>query len=156
MALGGIFAALAIVIMCLGGLIPFATFVCPVLCMLILAFYRQNCTVKIAWVWYICVAFLSILLGPDKEAAAFFLFLGYYPIVKPWFERRYLPWLWKGLLFNISTAMMYVLILYLFGMEQLMAEFAEMGTVLAIITLLLGNVTFFLLDRLLSMKMGRK
>ena len=35
-ALGGILGAVAIVIMCLGGLIPVATFVCPILCMLLL------------------------------------------------------------------------------------------------------------------------
>ena len=32
-ALGGMLAALAVVIMCLGGLIPVATFVCPMLCL---------------------------------------------------------------------------------------------------------------------------
>ena len=29
MALGGVMAALAVVIMCMGGLIPLATYVCP-------------------------------------------------------------------------------------------------------------------------------
>ena len=32
MALGGVLGALALVIMCMGGLIPFATYVCPMLC----------------------------------------------------------------------------------------------------------------------------
>ena len=36
MALGGILAALAVVIMSLGGMIPVATYVVPVLCMLLL------------------------------------------------------------------------------------------------------------------------
>ena len=42
-ALGGVMAALAVVIMCLGGMIPLATFVCPVLCMLLLQFVFRLC-----------------------------------------------------------------------------------------------------------------
>ena len=34
-ALGGVMAALAVVIMSLGGLIPVATYVCPMLCALL-------------------------------------------------------------------------------------------------------------------------
>ena len=34
-ALGGVLAALAVVIMCLGTLIPIATYVCPAICMLL-------------------------------------------------------------------------------------------------------------------------
>ena len=34
-ALGGVLAALAVVIMCMGGLIPVATFICPAVCMMI-------------------------------------------------------------------------------------------------------------------------
>ena len=36
MAMGGVFAALAVVIMNLGGLIPVATYTTPVICMLLL------------------------------------------------------------------------------------------------------------------------
>jgi hypothetical protein len=43
-----------------------------------------------------------------------------------------------------------------FGMDALAAEFREMGTVLLIVTLLLGNVTFILLDRILGGKIKRK
>ena len=76
-------AALAVVIMSLGTLIPVATFVCPVLCMLILQLVLKLCGSRIAWAWYGAVAILSLLMAPDKEAAAVFLFLGYYPVVKP-------------------------------------------------------------------------
>ena len=81
-------AALAIVIMCLGGLIPFATFVCPMLCCMITKLVLSMCGKRIAWAWYGAVAILSVLMAPDKEAAAVFVFLGYYPIVKPWMDKR--------------------------------------------------------------------
>ena len=156
MALGGVLAALAVVLMCMGGLIPLATYVCPAMCMLILKLVRIRCGSRVAWAWYGAVAILGLLMGPDKEAAAVFVFLGYYPIVKPKLDGLKLKWLWKGLLFNASVLILYWLLLHLFGMEQLVSEFEEIGTVLTVVTLLLGNLTFFLLDRLLGMNLRRK
>lgn len=151
-ALGGVMAALAVVIMSLGGLIPVATFVCLVLCMMLLTLVLRRCGRRIGWAWYGAVAILSLLLSPDKEAAALFLFLGYYPIVKPGLDQKKLRWLWKGLLFNGSVLVMYWLLMHLFGMAQVAAEFEEMGAAMTAVTLLLGNVTFFLLDRVLSLR----
>ena len=97
-----------------------------------------------------------MLLCPDKEAAFVFLFLGYYPIVKPRLDRTRLPLLWKLLLFNISIGVLYWLLLHVMGMSALQEEFAEMGTVMAVVLLLLGNITFFMLDYVLKMKLRRK
>ena len=149
-ALGGVFAALAVVIMSLGGLIPAATFVCPMLCMLLQSFVLKQCGNRMAWAWYGAVAILGVLLGPDKETGAVFVFLGYYPILKPKIEKLPFRWLWKGALFNAAILTMYWMLMNLFGMAELVAEFAEMGTVMTLVTLVLGNVTFFLLDILLT------
>ena len=154
-ALGGVFAALAVVIMCMGGLIPVATFVCPMLCMVMLSIVLKSCGQRMGWAWYIGVAILGTLLGPDKEAAAVFVFLGYYPILKPKLDRLPVKWLWKGLLFNAAILLMYWLLMHLFGMDQIAAEFEEMGIAMMLVTLVLGNVTFFLLDRLLSIRFRR-
>lgn len=156
MALGGVMAALAVVIMCLGGLIPVATFVCPMLCMLIMALVRKSCGSRISWAWYGAVAILSLLLGPDKEAAAVFAFLGYYPILKPKMDKLPISWLWKGVLFNGAILFMYAALIHALGMAQILEEFEEMGTALTVLTLVLGNLTFFLLDILLGKKLIRK
>ena len=152
MALGGVLGALAVVIMCLGTLIPVGTYACPMLCAMVLQMVLKTCGSRIAWAWYGAVALLGLLLAPDKEAAAVFVFLGYYPIVKPKLDRKKLPWLWKGLLFNASVLALYWLLLRLFGMEQLVSEFRELGAAMTAVLLILGNVTFFLLDKLLGMK----
>ncbi len=149
-AMGGVFAALAIVIMCLGGMIPIATFVCPMICMLILQMIRKLCGSRIAWAWYGAVAIMAVLLGPDKEAAAVFVFLGYYPIIKPKIDRIKPGWLWKGIYFNAVILLLYQLLIYLFGMDQIAAEYRELGTVLTVVVLLIGNLCFFLLDRVLT------
>lgn len=161
MALGGIFAALAVTIMSMGGLIPVATFVCPMFCIILLRLVTQLCGGRTGWAWYGAVAILAVLLGPDKEAAAVFVFLGYYPILKPGLDKMKAPVFWKLLLFNAAIGVMYFLLIRLFGMEQIASEYAELGTALTVILLILGNVTFFLLDIVLgrlnlNKKQGRR
>ena len=149
-ALGGVTAALALVIMCMGGLIPVATYVCPILCAVLLSFILHSCGKRIAWAWYAAVAILGALLGPNKEAAAVFLFLGYYPILKPKMDRFPLAPLWKVLLFNVTICLMYAALMWLLGMEQLLADAKELGLVMLVVMLILGNVTFLLLDAVLK------
>ncbi len=151
MALGGVLAALAVVIMTMGALIPFATYVCPMLCTVLLSYVCFFCGNRTGWAWYAAVVLLSLMLCPDKEAAAVFLGLGYYPIIKPKIEKAPLRWLWKALLFNSTAIVMYLALIYLFGMAYLLAEFMELGILGLAVTLLLANVCFFLLDRVLSM-----
>ena len=154
-ALGGVLAALGVVVMCLGTLIPVATFLCPMVCMILAQVVMKTCGGKMGWAWYGAVAVLSLLLSPDKEAAAVFAALGYYPMVKPRLEKRKLPWLWKGLLFNAVILALYWLLIHLFGLDALAEEFAEAGRVMTVVMLTLGNVTFFLLDRVLSKRFRR-
>lgn len=156
MALGGVLAALAVVIMSMGTLIPVATYVCPMLCCLILKLVLTACGKRVAWAWFGAVAILSLLMAPDKEAAAVFAAIGYYPIVKSVLDRRKLPWLWKGLLFNASILSMYWLLLHLIGMEQLVSEFEGLGMAMTAVLLVLGNATFFLLDRVLGRRFKRR
>lgn len=145
-------AAVAVVIMSMGTLIPVATYVCPMLCCLILQLVLMLTGARNAWAWFGAVAILSLLLAPDKEAAAVFLAIGYYPIMKPKLDRKRGKWIWKALLFNGSILFVYWILLNLMGMERLVQEFSEMGTIMTFVLLLLGNLVFFLLDRLLDKK----
>ena len=148
-AFGGMMAALAVVIMCLGGLIPVATFTVPVIAMLILAYVLKLCGRRIGWAWYGAVSILGLLLGPDKEAAAIFLFLGFYPILKPKLDRMKLGLLLKVLLFNGMILLMYGMLIYLLGMHEIAREYSELGRIMTIFMLVGGNAVFFLLDKAL-------
>ena len=154
-ALGGMLAAVAMVIMCLGGLIPVATYVCPMLCAVLQFLVLRLCGRRIAWAWFCAVSLLSLLLGPDKEAAAVFVLLGYYPMIKPRLDAMRLRWLWKLLLFNGAVVLLYTVLLRFMGLESVSAEFQEFGNPALVVMLIMGNTTFFLLDRLLDM-MGKK
>lgn len=156
MALGGVLAALAVVIMCLGGMIPLATFVCPMLCCLMVKLVKTLCGDRIAWAWYGAVAILSALMGPDKEAAAVFVFLGYYPIIKPKMDKMPWKWLWKLLYFNAVILLLYALLIHVFGLADVAQEYAELGFVMTLVTLFLGNVTFVMLDILLGRRLRRR
>ena len=158
-ALGGVMAALAVVVMCMGTLIPVATFICPMVCMILLTVVKKNTGTRNAWAWYGALSMLSVLLAPDKEAAAVFVFLGYYPIIKPWMDKRKLSFLWKLVLFNAAILLMYTLLIHLFGLAAIAEDFQELGMVMTVVTLILGNITLFLFDlnlTLLDKKSRRK
>ena len=58
--------------------------------------------------------------------------------------------LWKLLFFNAVILLMYSVLIHLFGMTYLQSEYTEMGMAMLAVLLVLGNVTFLLLDRLLT------
>ncbi|MDD5953597.1 MAG: hypothetical protein PUD38_00170 [Firmicutes bacterium] len=160
-AFGGVMAALALVIMNLVGLVPVATFVCPLLTMMILQLVLRFCGCRIGWAWYGAVAILSVLLAPDKEAAAFFVCLGYYPMLKPGLDRMKLGTAVKYLFFNAVILLMYYVLINLLGFDEIAKEFSELGMILTALMLVMGNIIFFMLDKILGRlatieKWGRK
>ena len=155
-ALGGVLAALALVIMGLGGMIPVATYVLPVIAMLLLKVVLKICGRRVAWAWYGAVAILSVLICPDPEAAFVFVFIGYYPILKPWMDSKRGGIIYKILLFNGTMLVLYWSLMHIMGMTALQQEFSEMGNVMVILLLILGNLTFFMLDFVLGKGFRRR
>ena len=160
-AFGGVMAALALVIMNMMGMIPIATYACPSLAMILLSVVLKLCGSRIAWAWYGAVAILSVLMAPDKEAAAIFVVLGYYPIIKPAFERTKMPNFCKYLYFNAVILMVYWMLINLMGLMEIAKEFSEFGTLFTVVMLLMGNMIFQMLDKILTRirvmdKWGRK
>lgn len=158
---GGMMAAVALVIMNLIGVIPVATFVCPMLCMMILTLVMRFCGKRIGWAWYGAVAILSALMAPDKEAAAIFVTLGYYPLVKPILDKVKGGLALKLLLFNFVILLMYWVLINLFGLSEIVQEYNQLGFAMTVVTLLMGNFIFYMLDKILGRiavmnKLGRK
>ena len=133
-ALGGVLAALGLCVMCLGSVTGIATYVSPMFCALLLEAVLNICGARMAWAWYGAVAVLSLLLVTDREAAWVFVFLGHYPIIKPWLDRRRMKYLWKAL----------------------PQEWETMSLSLMALLLILENVSFFLLDKVLEKPFFRK
>ena len=149
-ALGGMLAGVAVVIMCLGGLIPVATYICPMLCCMTQFLVFRFCGRRLAWTWFCVVSLLALVTGPDKEAVLVFIAIGYYPILKPYFDRYKFGILLKFVLFNVSIFTVYGIMIRFLGMDEVLSENMEFGLIGLAVIVLLGNLTFFLLDKLLT------
>jgi len=152
MALCGMMTALAIVIMLMGGMIPLATFCCPVLASLALIPLLLEYGRKWALMAYAAVAALGLMLSPDKEAALLFAFLGYYPALKPALDRirrQPLRIIAKLGIFNLAAGAMMLCIAFVLRMDMIVAEYAAMGMIGGAVFLILANITMLLYDRML-------
>lgn len=149
-ALSGILAAVAVVVMLLGGLIPLSTYVCPMICCLICFIVYAYCGRRMAWVWYFSVSLLSALLGPDPEAVAVLICLGFYPIIRTNVNKSRFRLLLKILIFNIAVCIIFLSLFFIMGVQISLAELRTASLFGSVLILLLGNITFLLLDKLLS------
>ena len=117
-ALSSLIAALGTAVMLASGLVPILTYCSPLIASLFLIPLLAEFGAGGAWMTWAVTAALSLLLCTDKEAAFFYLFLGFYPILKPRFDRfGRLGILWKLLFFAAALAAMYGLILFVLGMD---------------------------------------
>ena len=152
LALCSMIAALSVVLLCLGGIVPLAVYACPMLASFALLAVREECRSAYSWCCWAAVALLAVLLCPDKEAAAVYCFLGYYPLLQPRLERIRVPvlcWLAKLLLAVVSMGTMYALLLYVFCLDAVVEEFADTAPALLWATVGLGLALFVIYDALL-------
>ena len=152
LALCSMLAALSVVLLCLGGIVPFAVYACPMLASGALLRVREACRPSYAWCCWAAVAVLAWLLSTDQEAAAMYLFLGYYPLIQPKLEtirQPVLRWLAKLAVAAVATGIMYALLLYVFCLEAVVEEFTETAPWLLWLTVALGLVVFVIYDILL-------
>ena len=153
MAYCGMAAALCVALMLLGAVIPVLMFIAPAVASFLIATVCMECGKTMAWTAYGAVSLLGLLFVPDKEEALTFVFLlGYYPLVKPWFE-RIRPALLRGLaklgLCNGSILLMYGLVLLLVPAGSISQDLKATALAVSLTTLAMGNAAFLLYDRAL-------
>ena len=154
LALCGVLSALAVTVMMLGSIVPFATFCCPILAMVVMVPVVVEYDTKTALLFYAAVSVLSVLLAPDKEAALIFVFLGYYPAIREKLNGRMASRFWRTAaklgLFLVSVVAMYTLAIWLFRMGDLAAEYHTTSAMVLCAMVLLGCVLFLLCDTVLA------
>ena len=149
LALVSMLAALAVVLLSLGGIVPLATYAAPVLASAALLVAREECRPAYAWVCYAASALLGLLLSPDKEGALLYAFLGYYPLLKPKLDAlrpRPLRAGAKLLLCVVAVGAMYGLLLYVFRLDAVVEEVASTAPILLWMTAALGVAVFLVYD----------
>ena len=148
----GMAAGLSMVILLLGGVIPIATYAVPMLCGLLLLPILLEFGEKAAWATFFSVAALALMLDFDKEAAFFYLFIGYYPIMKWRLDKlrpKALRIAAKITLFTVSMAVMYALLQLLFPVLAVLKDFEEMGIAASVLFLAAYILCMMLYDWLL-------
>lgn len=146
LAVSAILAAMGVVLLYLGALIEVLDLSVAVLASLVCVFAVIEMGGAWPWMIYFVVSILSLVLLPQKTAAAVFaLFFGYYPILKAYFERLkpIFSWVLKFLIFNVILTCGYFTVKALFGFpDAVWLETAWGGAALYV----LGNATFLLYD----------
>lgn len=149
-ALGGIVAALCVVIMFLTGVLPALYIAAPMVAGVLMIILVEEVSVGWAWLTYLAVSLLALIVTFDKEAALMFiLFFGYYPIVRLNIQKitvKPLRLLCKLLLLNAFLVADYFLTVYVLGLPT----FEDDGVWMLLILALAFNAVFILYDRLLG------
>ena len=152
-ALGGLCAALCLLMMFMTGLIPFSTYVFPAFAGIVLIAVREENGVKTAMLVYVATSLLALLVVPDREAVMLFIMLlGYYPMLKPRVERlpKLLAYPVKLVLFNGVVVAFYYVMLYLFGVPDLLEGWGDFGRYTILVILAMVNFTLLMYDYLLT------
>ena len=149
-ALGGIVAALCITTMFLTGVLPALYIAAPMGAGMLMLILVEEVSVSWAWLTYIAVSLLAIIVTFDKEAALMFvLFFGYYPILRMYLERmplRPLKFAVKQLFFNIFLVLDYWMTVYVLGLPT----FEDTLFYMYVVLIVSANLLFLMYDRLLS------
>ena len=134
----GMMAALGVVLMLFGSVLAVLTYAAPLLASICLLPVIREFGSGRAWLCYIASAILSALLCPDKELAFFYVFLGYYPIIRPLFSRitsKALRVIVKLVFFGLVIGVLYAFLYFVMRLDAVMKDIGEAG--------LLMNAAFF-------------
>ena len=153
-AFGGLICALSLVIMLISTIIPFAEFTCPAVAGIFLTTLVIDFNKKTALIAYGAISILSLIIVGNKEAVVLFIgFLGYYPIIKSFFEQqknRTFEWILKILLFNISIIISFFVLTYLLHIPVFINDMGIPDNLAIIVLLVISNITFIIYDKALS------
>ncbi len=159
-AIGGMTAALSVVLM-LPTVMGLWTYALPAFAGILVMFTIIEIDKKWATGIFVAVSLLSLMLLPNKEAAVFYVcFFGNYPIIKCLLEGKKIPrvleYIIKFIVFNAEILLAGFIMVKVFGMPMAELLGTEGETAFWVeyalpITLAMGNVTFILFDKLLTM-----
>ncbi len=149
-ALGGILSALAVTFLFLGSVFPFAEIAGPALASVCVMITALEFSSRAALLVYAAVSAVSLIIVPDKESVLLFIFFfGWFPLLKIAVDPRLKPAvsvLVKIAAFNISIFLMYWLILKVFVMDSVAAEFSDYSSVMYVSLIVLSNITVLIMD----------
>lgn len=149
-ALGGIVSALCLVTMFLAGVIPALYLLLPGIAGILLMIISVEVNTGWAFLTYLAVGLLAMFVTFDKEAALIFIMLfGHYPILRFYIQKiplGLIRLIVKLLVFNICIIAYFYVTVYIFGLQDILEEFDEIGKYGAYIMLGVSNIVFLIYD----------
>lgn len=154
-SLCGIMSGFALALMFCLGMVPGFEYVSPAISGVLIWVVRERLGVRYGLVCFAAVGLLTLLFTANYEASMMFVFLlGYYPIVRQYFMKlkpAALRWAAKLALYAAAAISCYFLLIYLFGMSQLLEDMGEFGQYGQWVILGLGAVAFVMYDIFLGL-----
>ena len=151
-ALGGVIAALSVVLMMTSGVITSLGYTVPMIAGLLLMVLVMEFGTRFTFLVYIAVSIISIFILGNKESAILYIsFFGYYPIIKSIFEKKLkkiLCWVCKYIVFNIAMCAFYFITSKILMISYDDVEF--LGKYSLLLLLAAGNILFLMYDILLT------
>ena len=150
-ALCGVLGALAVTILMMGFLFPFATYVCPAMaaCLLLIIVYEYG--VKTGLTLYTAISCLGLMLVPDQELVFMFIFVfGLYSVIKMPLDRKLgkkTRLIAKFAYINISLIISYGILLFIFPVAALVNEFRDYGAPFMALLVAMFWLVFFMYDK---------
>ncbi len=151
-ALGGVVAALSILLMLLAGVTSTLIYAIPMITGALLMMLVVEFGTGFAVLIYIAVSIISLLLLGNKEAAVMYVaFFGYYPIIKSVLEKHFngiACWIIKYVIFNIAMILSYFVVTKIFMIS--FEDIKSFGKFALLLLLLAGNILFVMYDVVLT------
>jgi hypothetical protein len=149
-ALGGMVSALCLLLIFLAGLIPPLAMTLPLIAGMLLVLVVKEVSMSWAFLTYLSVSALSLLVCYDKEAPLIFIMLfGHYPLLKQLLERVKLKpvvLILKLAVFNVCILSFFAVIMYISGSDEAIEGLGEFGESAAKVMLIAGNFAFLMYD----------
>ena len=120
--ISGMVSALSVVIMLLTNIMPSMMYVIPIITGAIVFSINEIIGKKWAIGVFFVTSFISFILLTDKEPALnYTLFFGYYPLLKPVYEKlpKVICWVVKLITFNVAIVLIGIIVTFIFKLPFL-------------------------------------
>lgn len=148
--ISGMVSALSVVIMLLTNIMPSMMYVIPIITGAIVFAVNEIIGKKWASGVFLVTGLISAILLADKEVALnYILFFGYYPLLKPVYEKlpKVLSWCVKVLTFNAAISVIALIVTFVFKLPFLDEDFGKFTIPLFIV---MFNLVFVMYDVMIT------
>ena len=154
-ALGGICAAVCLMLMFCSSFLPVLSYAIPMLSGVLMVVMIVETDSRWALATYCAVSLLCLFITPNIEASLLFiLFMGYYPILQfrlNQMKNKALKWALKLGVYNAAIVIYYNLFKFVFTSVDMLEDSEFFGKYALPALLLEAEIAFFLYDRFLTM-----